>query len=324
MAKECIPREPHGWVNCDSVARGDPFKQVGKIFLNFINNLTHVDIIQLWHDFPALEPFLFEFEKYYNSEIVFDLMARNNYIFPTVSIIIYLLFCYYGQIFMKKRKPFKLDTLLAAWNLFLTLFSVYGMTRMVPQSLWLLSTHNFEYTVCEPAHILVGGGVAGLAIQLFILSKIPELIDTVFIVLRKKQLIFLHWYHHVTVLFFCWDSYVTESSGGHWFASMNLTVHAIMYFYFFMQAIKKVPKWFPSWIITFIQIAQMIAGTFIVVSCIYYHLYGGEKYPPGKCNKLSNLILGAVIYSSYLYLFVHFAVKKFVFGESIETIKKNM
>ncbi len=51
-------------------------------------------------------------------------------------------------------------------------------------------------------------------------SQIPELVDTVFIVLRKKPLILLHWYHHFTVLLYCWHSYATRSSAGvyKWFA----------------------------------------------------------------------------------------------------------
>jgi elongation of very long chain fatty acids protein 6 len=34
-------------------------------------------------------------------------------------------------------------------------------------------------------------------------SKVPETIDTLFIVLRRQKLIFLHWYHHATVLVYC-------------------------------------------------------------------------------------------------------------------------
>jgi hypothetical protein len=33
-------------------------------------------------------------------------------------------------------------------------------------------------------------------------------------VIHKKPLIFLHWYHRITVLLYCWHSYVTKSSRG--------------------------------------------------------------------------------------------------------------
>ena len=44
-------------------------------------------------------------------------------------------------------------------------------------------------------------------VSFFIFSKIPELVDTVFLVLQKKPVIFLHWFHHVTVLLYCWHAY---------------------------------------------------------------------------------------------------------------------
>lgn len=58
-----------------------------------------------------------------------------------------------------------------------------------------------------------------------VLVQIPELGDTVFVVLRKKPLIFLHWYHHVTVLLYCWHSYYEQTTYGLYFISMNYTVH---------------------------------------------------------------------------------------------------
>lgn len=163
----------------------------------------------------------------------------------------------------------------------------------------------------------------GLALQIFILSKLPELLDTVFIILRKKPLIFLHWYHHVTVLILCWYAYITEAGNGYIFAAMNSFVHTVMYFYFFLQSNKWLPKNFPTVVITCIQIFQMLLGTFFTLLTFYYYIYGGEKYKPKQChNHPVYLVMGTVIYSSYLYLFVKFAVLRFVYKKSVEDLKK--
>lgn len=242
-------------------------------------------------------------------------MQANNYVIPIIAVVIYMAFCYFGTIVMKDIKPFKIEKALTYWNLFLSLFSFYGAIRTVPHILYRVTHVTFEETVCDRADYSYGAGACGLAVQLFILSKIPELLDTVFIVLRKKPLIFLHWYHHVTVLLYCWNSYVTESAAGIYFASMNYTVHAVMYFYYYAMSAKILPRSFPSWIITLLQISQMLVGTTVVCACLYFYKYGGAKYAPGKCNNQeSNLIAGGLMYASYLYLFVEFAVKRFIFG----------
>lgn len=274
--------------------------------------------------YPALKPlYPFEFENTYDPDPLLYSMADNNYVIPVACVVAYLLFCYFGQIIMKDKPAFDLTNSLAAWNLFLSVFSAYGAFRTVPHLLWRVTSFTFEETVCDAPHYAYGAGACGLASFLFIVSKIPELIDTVFIVLRKKPLIFLHWYHHVTVLLFCWNSYTTQSGAGLYFIAMNYTVHAVMYFYFFMQSIRAVPKWFPSWLITMMQISQMIVGTTVVSASLYFHFYGGEKYPVTACNNSpSTLIAGALMYGSYLYLFVEFAVKRFLFGASDEKPKK--
>ena len=266
--------------------------------------------------------FYTDFEKKYDPIPLLQIMADNNYIVPVVCVVAYLLFCYYGQKIMEKRKAFDLTTTLAVWNLFLSLFSAWGAFKTVPHMLDRVANNTLEENVCDHVHEAYGCGTCGFAVILFILSKIPELIDTVFIVLRKKPLIFLHWYHHVTVLLYCWNAYVTMSSAGLWFVSMNYTVHAVMYFYYYLQAIKKIPKWFPSWIITLMQITQMIIGTFVVGASFYFYFKGGAKYAPGECNNTpSNLAAGGSIYASYLYLFVEFAVGRFIFGPAADKKK---
>jgi len=177
----------------------------------------------------------------------------------------------------------------------------------------MIMSMSYEETVCSDPHITYGGGPCGLWTVFFIVSKIPELIDTVFIVLRKRDLIFLHWYHHITVLLYCWHAYSTGAGSGLYFVAMNYSVHALMYAYFCMQALKMVPKNFPAYLITIAQIAQMFVGTGVCVSCWYFHTYRTNCH-----NDYYNLIAGALMYGSYLYLFVEFAFKKFLFGSADE------
>jgi hypothetical protein len=46
---------------------------------------------------------------------------------------------------------------------------------------------------CGAPEPLYGNAAVGFWVQAFILSKIFELVDTAFIVLRKRPLVFLHW-----------------------------------------------------------------------------------------------------------------------------------
>jgi len=291
-------------------------------------NATHLEgfeFNQVYFQYPATTLLYTNFEKTFDPLPMLFIMQDNNYVFPVCAVVAYLLLCYFGPKIMANRKPFGLDRPLALWNLFLAVFSAWGAIRTVPHLLLMLSTMKFEETVCENVRKAYGGAGSGLAVQLFCLSKIPELIDTVFIVLRKKPLIFLHWWHHVTVLLFCWDAYVATASNGMYFVAMNYTVHAVMYFYYFLQSIRMIPKWFPSWLITLMQISQMFVGSFIVGVTAYYCYYGGEIFAPGTCNtnKLS-LLAGGIIYGSYLYLFVEFALNRFVFGAAKEKKSKTV
>ncbi len=105
-------------------------------------------------------------------------MVYNNYTVPIISVVAYLAFCYYGQKVMANSKAFDLKYPLAAWNLLLSLFSAWGALRTVPHLMYRIMNYSFEETVCEHVYSGFACGAAGLATQMFILSKIPELIDT--------------------------------------------------------------------------------------------------------------------------------------------------
>jgi len=212
------------------------------------------------------------------------------------------------MIMAKQEKPFDLRIPLAAWNALLCVFSFIGMLKTMPYLVGSLLTQPFEQTVCTDPSTAWGAGPTGFWVMLFIYSKVPELIDTVFIVLRKRPLIFLHWYHHVTVLLFCWSAYSTLAGSGLYFVAMNYSVHALMYGYYCLQAMRMCPKNFPAVLITISQIAQMFVGTGVCAACWYYKLSGKSCH-----NETSNLIAGGLMYGSYLYLFCDFAVRRYVF-----------
>ena len=52
-------------------------------------------------------------------------------------------------------------------------------------------------------------------------------------VLKKRPLLLLHWFHHASVIAFAWASWVYATPLALWYGSMNFSVHAVMYSYFF-------------------------------------------------------------------------------------------
>lgn len=134
-----------------------------------------------------------------------------------------------------------------------------------------------------------------------------ELVDTFFIVIHKKPLIFLHWYHHITVLLYCWHSYVTTSPPGIFFVVMNYSVHATMYGYYFLMAMRWRPKWLNPIIITAAQISQMVVGVAVTLIGFYYY-----KTDPSCRISAENNTAAFVMYGSYLFLFLQFFVGRYV------------
>lgn len=128
-----------------------------------------------------------------------------------------------------------------------------------------VSNWNFHHTVCDgwfldypESHWL----------HLFALSKLIELLESVYLILEKKPLNFLHWYHHFVTYTFTIYSLILNNPCSLYYSYMNLVVHAVMYFYY---SIAKITSRRLSWgiVVTVLQIVQMFIGVFITIEQFY-------------------------------------------------------
>lgn len=175
---------------------------------------------------------------------------------------------------------------------------------MLLHSLW---DHGLFFTTCAPAS-WYGSGLSGAFVALFIYSKIAELVDTVLLLLAGKPVIALQWWHHSTVLLYCWHSYSVRIATGAWFACMNYSVHSIMYGYFAVmgtQYRRTVSKY--AIYITLLQLVQMLVGMFVTIKAVLYQAAGEECH----VNK-TNSVLGLSMYASYFVLFFKLFIDNYV------------
>ncbi|KAI6239626.1 Elongation of very long chain fatty acids protein [Aphelenchoides fujianensis] len=241
--------------------------------------------------------FVFPFEETFDPVESTEWMQRN-WVHSISFSVLYVLGIYAGQRFMESRKPFQLDGPLFWWNAFLAAFSLAGFLRMTPEMWWAVNSNSFRYSICTASY---AQGVTGFWTEKFAMSKVFEFIDTAFIVLRKRPLIFLHWYHHVTVTVYTWHAYKDHTASGRWFIWMNYAVHALMYSYYAARAAKiHVPKW-GAMGITISQILQMVMGVYIG-----FTIYGLKSAGQPCQQTWENLYFSFAIYGSYLALFVYF------------------
>ncbi|CAG0884271.1 unnamed protein product [Cyprideis torosa] len=234
------------------------------------------------------------------------LWMQENWTLSIWISVIYVCTIFLGRRIMKNRPAFDLKQPMEIWNCVLAVYSILGCMKSVPylltviqkEGLQSLCTHHHEIELFRPA--VVWG-------WLFAYSKVVELGDTLFIVLRKRPLLFLHWYHHVTVLIYCWFSMRDYTPSGLWFSSMNYFVHAFMYTYYSLRSMDiKVPRKAAQFL-TLTQILQMIVGCY--VSFISFKL----KYADPSCLVTwPNIFASFVMYLSYWMLFMHFFYQAYV------------
>ncbi|XP_071452347.1 very long chain fatty acid elongase AAEL008004 [Hetaerina americana] len=137
----------------------------------------------------------------------------------------------------KREKPFQLQPLLVAYNAYQVVFSVWLCTMPFQKgAFWYLFRNG-----CQPVENPNSSFAQAISngAWWYFFSKVIELLDTVFFVLRKKQnqVTFLHVYHHTITALFSWG-YLKFLPGeqGIIIGVLNSMVHVFMYFYYMLAA----------------------------------------------------------------------------------------
>ncbi|XP_070765731.1 ELOVL fatty acid elongase 8b [Enoplosus armatus] len=154
----------------------------------------------------------------------------------TIIFLVYLCGVWLGPRLMKHRQPVDLKAVLIVYNFAMVCLSAYMFYEFLVTS-WL---SNYSY-LCQP----VDYSTRPLPMRMarvcwwFFFSKIIELSDTLFFILRKKsnQVTFLHVYHHASMIFNWWVGVKYVAGGQSFFIGLvNTFVHIVMYSYYGLAA----------------------------------------------------------------------------------------
>lgn len=210
-----------------------------------------------------------------------------------------------GPRMMKSREAFDLKWTIRLYNIAMSLCNLYIFWRVSN-----LTSYGLNYFGCKKVgNTREDNELVDLAF-LYFATKLVELLDTIFFILRKKpnQASNLHVFHHGFIAICVWVYFKIAPGGSSvLFPYLNTGVHAIMYGYYFLATFKSAQKhlWWKRHL-TEAQIFQFI------LSMIHFSFQGLSscQYP----RLLA--VIGFTFNFVFLTLFCQFYYHAYVKGSS--------
>ena len=219
---------------------------------------------------------------------------------PLLFSLAYLLMVFGGKAVMQNYEPWSIAPYMFWYNVYQCIMNLVCVVAMLYE---VYSNPHYTFLWGNFPEQGKGGLEIGFWVWVHYHNKYVELLDTAFMIVRKKneQASFLHCYHHI-LLIWSWFLVVKTSAGGDsYFGGMvNSFIHVIMYAYYTMPIIGiKVPTILKK-SITKCQMAQFCI-------CLAHAAYVAYK---GNCP----LILPATqafVMINMLVLFAQFSKKAY-------------
>lgn len=209
---------------------------------------------------------------------------------------------YLGPRLMKSRDPYDLKWTIRSYNIFMSLINLYAFYRVA-----VLTKFGLNYFGCKKVgnKTREDNELVNLAF-LYFATKIVELLDTVFFVLRKKynQASNLHVFHHAFIAVCVWIYFKIAPGGSSvLFPFLNIGVHTIMYGYYFLATFQSMQKFL--WWKRHLTEAQIIQ---FVLSMVHFSFQGLSscQYPPALA------IIGFTFNFVFFVLFCDFYYQAYI------------
>ncbi|KAJ3257909.1 hypothetical protein HK103_004200 [Boothiomyces macroporosus] len=197
---------------------------------------------------------------------------------------------------MINREPFKLLWVTAVHNLLLCAESLFMFVVGI-YVVWLkYNNEPLSELFCTNSRATTDGLFSWI-MYMYYLSKFPELLDTVILVLKKKNVIFLHWYHHAIVMLMVWAWMEFNIPFGIFGLILNTGIHVLMYWYYFASSFGW-NVWYKKYITT-AQIIQFILSFVMSIPYIYYAKVN-------NCGGWNAYYFSMAVSGSFLMLFINF------------------
>ncbi|KAM7534264.1 hypothetical protein Aperf_G00000108664 [Anoplocephala perfoliata] len=236
---------------------------------------------------------------------------------PTFSIIAaYLFIVWYGQKLMAQRNSgFEIRNIMVIYNACLVALSLWMVYEFCVAG-WICGGYSLG---CQPVDRSVNPQALRMArvCWVFFISKLFELADTVFFILRRKfQLVsFLHVFHHA-VTPFSWWFFAKFVPGGisSFHALINSFIHVWMYTYYGLAAAG--PQFQPYlWWKKYMTTAQILQFVIVIIHTSQF-FFKECDYP------MLFVWWILILFIIFLFLFSHFYYQSYIKPRGVAVAKK--
>jgi len=216
-----------------------------------------------------------------------------------IAVVVYLTIIALLKLFFRNREAWRLNAIFIVHNLLLSLCSLVLLVAMIAELArhWAAG-HSLWDQMCDTQQNFVFGRIYFYYYCNY-MFKYWELLDTFMLCVRKKNLQFLHTYHHPATLVLTLVM-MHQWMGFQWVViTLNLAVHVLMYFYYAWSSLG-FDLWWKKYLTT-MQIIQFVIGISICVFGLF------RRALHGICTgSWTGAIFAIAILSSYLFLFIRF------------------